>query len=65
MAGLTGPRWFLVCLALYSCNVLYGLDNTIVANIQAPIIDSLGNVGKLGWLGIGFPLGAIAAILPV
>lgn len=63
--SVTGLRWLLVCLALYSCNFLYGLDNTIVADIQAPVIDSLGNVNKLGWLGIGFPLGAIAAILPM
>lgn len=63
--SVTGLRWLLVCLAIFSCNLLYGLDNTIVADIQAPIIGSLGNVNKLGWLGIGFPLGAIAVILPV
>ncbi|KAF3018081.1 hypothetical protein E8E14_003603 [Neopestalotiopsis sp. 37M] len=63
--SVTGLRWFLICLAIYSCNLLYGLDNTIVADIQAPIIASLGNINKLGWLGIGFPLGAIAIILPV
>ncbi|ROV95430.1 hypothetical protein VMCG_08498 [Cytospora schulzeri] len=63
--SITGLRWLLVCLAIFSCNFLYGLDNTIVADIQAPIIESLGNINKLGWLGIGFPLGAIAAILPV
>ncbi|KAH6638575.1 major facilitator superfamily domain-containing protein [Truncatella angustata] len=63
--SITGLRWALVCMAVFSCNLLYGLDNTIVADIQAPIINSLGNVNKLGWLGIGFPLGAIAAILPL
>ncbi|ETS81935.1 hypothetical protein PFICI_06937 [Pestalotiopsis fici W106-1] len=63
--SITGLRWILVCTAIFSCNLLYGLDNTIVADIQAPIIASLGNVNKLGWLGIGFPLGAIGIILPV
>jgi MFS family permease len=44
---------------------LYGLDNTIVADIQAPIIETFGNVERLAWLGIGFPLGSIAVILAV
>ncbi|KAI0394861.1 MFS general substrate transporter [Xylariaceae sp. FL0594] len=63
--SITGLRWLLVCMAVFSCNLLYGLDNTIVADIQAPIIGTLGEVNKLGWLGIGFPLGAIAVILPL
>ncbi|KAF2135657.1 uncharacterized protein K452DRAFT_293056 [Aplosporella prunicola CBS 121167] len=63
--SIQGVRWFLVCLAIFSCNLLYGLDNTIVANIQPPIIASFGGVNKLGWLGIGFPLGSIAIILPI
>jgi MFS family permease len=44
---------------------LYGLDNTIVADIQAPIIQTFGSVEKLGWLGVGFPLGSIASILGI
>ena len=61
-----GPfRWFLVCVAIYSSAILYGLDNTIVANVQAAVIESFGNVEKIGWLGIGFPLGSIATILSV
>ncbi|EKG18978.1 Major facilitator superfamily [Macrophomina phaseolina MS6] len=63
--SIRGVRWLLVCLAIFSCNLLYGLDNTIVADIQAAIIDSFGGVSKLGWLGIGFPLGSIAIILPI
>ncbi|KAK8041127.1 hypothetical protein PG994_014134 [Apiospora phragmitis] len=63
--SITGLRWALVCLAVFSSNFLYGLDNTIVADIQASIIASVGNVNKLGWLGIGFPLGSIAIILPI
>ncbi|KAH6651611.1 putative MFS transporter, partial [Truncatella angustata] len=63
--SIRGLRWVLVCLAVYSSNFLYGLDNTIVADIQAPIVGTFGNVDKLGWLGIGFPLGSIGVILAV
>jgi MFS family permease len=63
--SIQGTRWFLVCLAIFSCNLLYGLDNTIVADIQAAVIDTFGDVPKLGWLGFGFPLGSIAVILPM
>jgi MFS family permease len=58
-----GFRWFLVCVAIYSSAFLYGLDQTIVADIQAAVIGAFGSVEKLGWLGIGFPLGSIATIL--
>ena len=63
--SIIGLRWALVCVAVFSSNFLYGLDNTIVADIQASIIESVGNVNKLGWLGIGFPLGSTAIILPM
>ncbi|RWA08992.1 hypothetical protein EKO27_g6107 [Xylaria grammica] len=63
--SVQGFRWALVCLAVYSSNFLYGLDNTIVASIQSAIITSFGHVNQLGWLGVGFPLGSIAIILPI
>lgn len=56
-------QWLLVCLAIYSSSFLYGLDNAIVADIQGHLIEDLGEVGKLGWLAIGFPLGSVATIL--
>ncbi|KAH7131823.1 major facilitator superfamily domain-containing protein [Dendryphion nanum] len=56
-------QWLLVCLAIYSSSFLYGLDNAIVADIQGSLIEDLGEVGKLGWLAIGFPLGSVATIL--
>jgi hypothetical protein len=56
-------QWLLVCGAIYSSSFLYGLDNAIVADIQGPLIEDLGDVGKLGWLAIGFPLGSVATIL--
>ena len=63
--AIQGCRWFLVCLAIFSCNLLYGLDTTIVADIQAAVVQSFNDVVELGWLGIGFPLGSIAIILPM
>ena len=58
-----GIRWFLVCISIYSTALLYGLDNTIAANLQAAIVETYGEVEKLGWVGYGFPLGAIGALL--
>lgn len=39
-----------------------GLDNTIAANIQGPILDSLGEITKIPWVGIGFPMGSTAVV---
>lgn len=42
---------------------LSGLDTTIAADVQGPILESLGEIEKLAWVGIGFPTGSVAAIL--
>ncbi|KAK9486442.1 major facilitator superfamily domain-containing protein [Lipomyces starkeyi] len=55
MRTIVGFRWFLVCLATFSANMLYGLDTTIAADIQA----------AMGWLGVGFTLGSVVTILPL
>ena len=60
-----GIRWFLVCLALYITALLYGLDTTIAADVQASVISTFGSVEQLTWLGSGFPLGSVAIILLV
>jgi MFS family permease len=62
---LTGIRWFSICVAIYSANFLYGLDNTIVADIQADISTTFNNVVDLGWLGSGFCLGCAVASFPI
>lgn len=62
---ITGFRWFLVCVAVFSGNILYGLDTTIAADIQASVSESFDNVTQLGWLGVGFTLGSTVAILPL
>ncbi|KAI5867877.1 MFS general substrate transporter [Durotheca rogersii] len=59
----TRLQWLLVLAAIYSSEFLYGLDTTIVADIQGAIVYDLSEVGKLGWLAIGFPLGSVATML--
>jgi len=58
-----GLKWVLVCCGIYFSAFLYGLDNTIAADIQDAVIDTYGDISKLTWLGSGFPLGSIATIL--
>lgn len=60
-----GFRWWLLLVAIYSTTFLYGLDNTIVADVQGSILDRFGQVEKLSWIGTGFPLGSVAVILPL
>jgi len=62
---VTGFRWFLVCVAIFSGNILYGLDTTIAADIQASVSATFNNVTQLGWLGVGFTLGSTVTILPL
>lgn len=42
---------------------MIGLDTTIAADVQAPIFESFGNIEKLPWVGIGFPMASVAVIL--
>ncbi|KAG8527712.1 uncharacterized protein KY384_007866 [Bacidia gigantensis] len=58
-------RWILTCSALYSATLLYGLDTTIVADVQVPIVQDFGHIEKLTWIGAAFPLGSVAIILPL
>jgi hypothetical protein len=56
-------HWILVCCGLYLGALLYGLDTTIAASVQGPILLSLGEIEKLAWVGIGFPMGSVSVIL--
>lgn len=60
-----GIKWWLLLVAIYSTTFLYGLDNTIVADVQGSILDRFGEIEKLSWIGTGFPLGSVAVILPL
>ena len=63
--AVRGFRWFLVCVAIFSANILYGLDTTIVADIQGAVSETFDDVSQLGWLGVGFTLGSTVMILPL
>ncbi|KAH8799774.1 major facilitator superfamily domain-containing protein [Xylogone sp. PMI_703] len=61
---IAGFKWIAVCASLYISVLIYGLDTTIAADIQAPVTKSFGAVDQLAWLGAGFSLGSVAAIAP-
>ncbi|TPX07297.1 uncharacterized protein E0L32_010794 [Thyridium curvatum] len=62
---IRGLRWLIICVAIYITCFLYGLDTTIAADVQGPVVEAFGHVEQLTWLGAGFPLGSVVAILPV
>ncbi|MCJ1233888.1 hypothetical protein MMC14_001846 [Varicellaria rhodocarpa] len=61
---ITGFRWVLVCAGLYISCLMYGLDTTIAADVQAAVTKTFQDVPQLPWIGAGFPLGSVAVILP-
>ncbi|KAL7626076.1 hypothetical protein AAE478_002846 [Parahypoxylon ruwenzoriense] len=63
--SVRGIRWVLVCISIFSANMLFGLDNTIAADIQGAVSETYANTEQLGWLGVGFALGSAAGILPL
>ncbi|KAF7862677.1 hypothetical protein EAF04_007550 [Stromatinia cepivora] len=62
---VNGWKWIVICIGFYVATFLYGLDNTIAADIQSAVLGTYGDISKLSWLGTGFPLGSIATILPI
>ena len=60
---IKGVKWAALIVSLLSAHLLCSLDNTIVANIQAPIIRDLGQFDKFPWISVGFELGAASANL--
>ncbi|KAK0611991.1 major facilitator superfamily domain-containing protein [Immersiella caudata] len=61
--SIQGFRWILICASIYLTAFLYGLDTTIAADIQGPVIEAFGQIDKLAWIGAGFALGSIAVLL--
>ncbi|KAF7183034.1 hypothetical protein CNMCM7691_002869 [Aspergillus felis] len=55
---ISGWKWFLVVLAIYSSQFLFALDNTIVANVQPVIVSNFNSVEKLPWVSVAFLIGA-------
>ena len=60
---IKGVKWAILMVSLLSAHFLCSLDNTIVADIQAPIIRDLGQFNKFPWISVGFELGAASANL--
>ena len=58
-------EWILSLLGLYLGAMLYGLDTTIAADVQASVYETLGHIENLPWVGLGFPMASVAIILLV
>ena len=65
----SSPLWHVPLIVLLVGSLLTmpqpGLDTTIAADVQGPILQSLGEIEKLAWVGIGFPMGSVSVILLV
>jgi len=53
-----GIRWFLIVASLLSSTFFFGLDNTVVANLQPALVDKFGSIDRLPWLSVAFLIGA-------
>ncbi|KAK4446595.1 efflux pump roqT [Podospora aff. communis PSN243] len=61
--SIHGFKWVLICVSIFLTAFLYGLDTTIAADVQGPVVEAFGQIEKLSWIGSGFPLGSIAVLL--
>ncbi|KAK7995532.1 hypothetical protein PG990_014305 [Apiospora arundinis] len=57
-----GWKWAVGYISILSVTFLFALDNTIVAAIQPSILESLGEVQLLAWIGVAFALGSTAIL---
>jgi fermentation-respiration switch protein FrsA (DUF1100 family) len=60
---ITGWKWAVASTAMLSSIFLYSLDGTIVAVIQATIINEFDALNDLSWNNVGFLMGATATVL--
>uniref|UniRef100_A0A8H7NGY4 Major facilitator superfamily (MFS) profile domain-containing protein n=1 Tax=Bionectria ochroleuca TaxID=29856 RepID=A0A8H7NGY4_BIOOC len=51
---IRGFRWLAMCISIYITCFLYGLDTTIAADVQGPVVKAFGHIEQLTWLGAGF-----------
>ncbi|KAK9234234.1 major facilitator superfamily domain-containing protein [Lipomyces kononenkoae] len=59
-----GWKWVATAASLYIGALIYGLDSTIVADIQPALIQQFNEFQSITWAGTGFPLGSFCSILP-
>ena len=60
---LRGIPWILVVSSILTSTFLFGLDNTIVADVQPAIVGQFGSVSRLAWLSVAFLVGAASTTL--
>lgn len=53
-----GLSWFLVIVSILCSTFLFGLDNTIAADVQPAIIERFNSVNKISWVSVAFMMGA-------
>ena len=53
----------MVVATTLSATFLFALDNTIVADVQAVVVEDLGEVNKLSWLAVAFVLASSSTIV--
>lgn len=56
-------QWLLIVLTILSSTFLFSLDNTVVADVQSPVVKTFDEVGKLSWLGVGFVLASSSTLI--
>jgi hypothetical protein len=60
---VSGFCWFLIVSAILGSTFLYALDNTVVADVGVNVVQTLGEIEKLPWLGTAFTLSSMSTIL--
>ncbi|EED20035.1 efflux pump antibiotic resistance protein, putative [Talaromyces stipitatus ATCC 10500] len=53
-----GWSWALVILSILCSTFLFGLDNTIAADVQPAIVESFNSINKISWVSVAFMMGA-------
>jgi hypothetical protein len=56
--SIQGLRWVVVVLAILTSTFFYGLDNTVVADIQPTVVHRFNAIDRLPWISVTFLIGA-------
>ncbi|KAJ0414365.1 major facilitator superfamily domain-containing protein [Aspergillus carlsbadensis] len=56
--SIQGVRWVVVVLAILTSTFFYGLDNTVVADIQPTVVQRFNAIDRLSWISVTFLIGA-------
>ena len=60
---LRGIKWILVVASILTSTFLFGLDNTITADVQPAIVSRFDSVSRLPWLSVAFMVAAASTTL--